>query len=742
MAGLGEVLAAAMVAAGAQVVPVSTQPVTQPVVAQPAVEAPEQTPRTIPPATTDAAAPVTASPQTAPPTTSAQTVEAPAPAVGAPVRPVAVSPGPADTGVTRYTPPFFTEFRPTTALDMVNHLPGFVEDDGDTVRGYSGAAGNVLIDGRRPASKSDSVSSQLSRINASDVDHIELIRGGANGVDMQGRTVLANVVRKGGDSSQLVAQVGTAVFLGDGHHVPGGSVMYTKRFDGRTLDLTLSRGQSYDDSVGNGRYTVRDGNGRIITDEAAHTTGDGGSLGLVSAFKTPLAGGDLRLNGRVVESYFRDTVDEGYRLPTDDHIYDRSRSRQLEVGGNYERKVGPFDVEAVVLQKLERDFSGSQETAPQVDGRFSGVNDTGETIGRLSARTSPSKQLTLQVGAEGAYNFLDGDTAYTLNGVPVPIPSAKVHVEETRGEFFGQATYKPLANLTLEAGVRFETSDISETGDSPQERSFFYAKPRFTAAYDIDKDTQLRLRVEKKVGQLDFSSFVSSTNFAQNQVNAGNPNLRPDQRWQYEAALERRFWGKGSVVVTVLHEEIDDVVDLVPIVGPGFAFDAPGNIGSGTSDQLDIEATVPLDKLGLKGGTFISSSIWRNSEVTDPDTGQKRRISSQRPRAITLQYQQDLPQWKSNVGVVYDRVWTEVSYRLTEVDHRYVTPDFTQIYGEYKPRPDLKLRLEFDNIVPFKLGLGQDIYGGPRNTSALVQSTLLQIQSQPRVYMQVRKTFQ
>ena len=674
------------------------------------------------------------------PATSADTKEAPAPKVGAPTAPVPITPGGAAAGMTSYAPDFFKAFSPTTALDMVNNLPGFVEDDGEDVRGYSGAAGNVLIDGRRPASKSDSVSSQLKRINASDIDHIELIRGGANGVDMQGRTVLANVVRKKGDSTQVVAQAEMHVFE-DGHRIPGGSVNLTKRWGERSFDLTVSRGESFDDSVGDGRYTTRDASGAITRSSPAHTTGDGGSVAVVSAFKTPLWGGDLRVNGRVVESYFKSDQAYDPDTPITDLVGDRQRQRQLEIGGNYDRKFGKIDVEGVVLQRLQRAFEGDVETAPGVDSVFSQVNDTGESIVRLSARYSPWDKLTLQAGGEGAYNFLDGSTRYSQLGVPVDLPSADVRVAETRGEFFGQATWRPLAKLTLEGGVRFETSTISETGDAAKERSFFYAKPRFTAAYDVNNHTQLRLRVEKKVGQLDFSNFISSTNLAQNQVNAGNPDLRPDQRWQYEAAIEHRFWGKGSVVLTLTHEEIDDVVDLIPIVGPGFAFDAPGNIGAGTADTLDIQATLPLDKLGLKGGVITSSTTWRTSQVTDPVTGQERRISSQRPKSVTIKYTQDLPQWHSNVGVVYDQVFTEAAYRLEEVDHRIVTPPFVQLFGEYKPKPDLTLRLELTNLFPYKFKYQQDIYDGPRNIAPLLERAELLIQSQPRVFFRVRKSF-
>ena len=51
-------------------------------------------------------------------------------------------------------------------------------------------------DGARPASKDDGLDQILKRIPASSVLRIDVIRGGAPGIDMQGKTVLANVVRR------------------------------------------------------------------------------------------------------------------------------------------------------------------------------------------------------------------------------------------------------------------------------------------------------------------------------------------------------------------------------------------------------------------------------------------------------------------------------------------------------------------------------------------------------------------
>ncbi|MFL6689127.1 MAG: TonB-dependent receptor plug domain-containing protein [Alphaproteobacteria bacterium] len=101
-----------------------------------------------------------------------------------------------ESNVLTYPASFFEEARPNTAYDMIARLPGFVFNNGNTARGFGGTAGNVLIDGQRPTSKTDDLQSVLTRMPAADVERIDLVRGGAPGIDMQGQAVVANVIRK------------------------------------------------------------------------------------------------------------------------------------------------------------------------------------------------------------------------------------------------------------------------------------------------------------------------------------------------------------------------------------------------------------------------------------------------------------------------------------------------------------------------------------------------------------------
>ena len=128
-----------------------------------------------------------------------------------------------EQGISAYPAAFFADSHPATALDMINRVPGFNLDTGTNARGFAGTASNVLVNGARPTAKTDDIQAILKRIPASDVERIEVIRGGAPGIDMQGQTVVANVVRKTQDSTSIVVNSVTP-FLGSGQWVPAGSV--------------------------------------------------------------------------------------------------------------------------------------------------------------------------------------------------------------------------------------------------------------------------------------------------------------------------------------------------------------------------------------------------------------------------------------------------------------------------------------------------------------------------------------
>jgi len=644
------------------------------------------------------------------------------------------------SGVLSYDQAFFAAARPNTAYDMIGRLPGFTFSDVGTARGFAGTAGNVLINGQRPTAKSDSLQAILTRIDASDVERIDLIRGGAPGIDMQGLTVVANVILKKQDSTRFVATAEDNIFT-DGHQIPHGTFEVTRQSNGATYEATISSIQNFDDSVGHGSHNVFDGTGALVTHDTTISHGLGVGWSAKGVATVPLWGGQFKANATFEESPFVDSL--AYRHPGFLETFgDTNRDAIDEFGLHWTGPVGAFELETLVLQRLDHNNAASDSNNGTTAQHFVSVSDTGETIARATLRYSPLPQLTLETGGEGAFNFLGGNTAFFINSVSQPLPSAHAHVEEQRGEMFAQGTWKPAPDWTLEAGSRAEYSTIIESGSENLTRSFFFLKPRAVLTWSEDQDTQVRLRFEEVVGQLDFNNFIASANLSSTGVTAGNKNLRPDQHKQFEISFERHFWEKGAFVLTLMHEDIKHVVDYVPITDShGNVFDAPGNIGNGQNNQINVTATLPLDRFFVPNGLLKITGQFNLTSVRDPVTGANRVISGQRPQDVNVTFTQDVNSLSSTWGVGYYNCWNEKYFRLEQVRDRKVLPPFFTAFWDYKPSAAWTFHFEVDDITGFTYKDRNFFFSGPRNVAPLTSIDEYIAHGIPHFDIQIRHTF-
>lgn len=278
-------------------------------------------------------------------------------------------------------------------------------------------------------------------------------------------------------------------------------------------------------------------------------------------------------------------------------------------------------------------------------------------------------------------------------------------------------TWRARPSLTLEAGARVEASRLSQSGDSQMEKRFLYPKPRLLLTWAPDEHHQLRVQIERRVGQLDFEDFVSSTSLTSNTITAGNPDLEPDKTWRLDAAWERRFGKAGAIVLTVRHDEISDAVDRVPIVGPGYAFDAPGNIGHATRDEIALDASLPLDAL-IPGGLLKADLTARRSRVVDPATGARRGLSDEPSLEGGLRFTRDLPARRLRWGVDAALAEEKREYRFDEVRTDRVAARWSA-FVETRPAPAWNLRVEVDNLTSGKIDRRREQYASLRGAAPL-----------------------
>lgn len=644
--------------------------------------------------------------------------------------------------VTPYPAAFFAARQPNTALDMVQLLPGFTFDSGGQVRGFGGAAGNVLIDGSRPASKDDGLEEILKRIPAGAVVRIDVIRGGTPGIDMQGKTVIANIVRRREAGTHLVVSTSGTAFLA-GRFGWGTRIEASRTAGPTSWEGSILAAKGFDDSAGNGPRVRVTPAGPLL--ESARETSSGGyrEWKATGAVDTPVLGGKLRLNASVAVNPYDYRQADAQADPTQLALeHDHNGQRTAELGLRYDHPLGgSARIETFVLQQLGESRYTAHYSAPDDVEFFRLAKESSESIARTTVNLQVSPTLALETGAEGDFNWLLDHTRYIVNGVPTAVPAANVRVTELRAEAFGTATWKPVAKVTLEGGLRLEASRIASTGDVINGRSFLFPKPRAVVTWSPDAADQIRVRVEREVGQLDFDDFAAgAASLTNGAVHAGNPNLTPQQDWVVEAAYDRRFWGGADATVTLRHYALTDVIDRAPIFDPSGAYDAPGNIGSGTKDEVAFSLTLPTDRFGLKAGVLSATTTFRRSRVIDPTTGLPRTISGLHPHDGQLHFTQGLPKLKATWGFdVYDQQ-RETYYRFNEIDTDKLKT-FASVFGEYKPRSDLAIRLEFENVGARAVRHIREIYSGPRDNTPLAYTDIRDLHGGRAFYLRLRKSF-
>ena len=656
---------------------------------------------------------------------------------------VASAPPAATQGVTAYPPEFFAAARPANAREMLDRVPGFAFDGGDSVRGYEGAAGNVLVDGQRPATKTDSLDELLRRIPFTKVARVELIRGGAPGVDMQGKSILANIVLKTGDSFHGLAAISDNWVADDGRHAIAGRLEASGKSGDRAWEFGFFGGRGIDDGSGDGPRLRAGPSGTPLIRSLVQSEGSGVNWILTGAYEQPLLGGQLRVNVRYLDNPYDYDETNRSSFPADsverDHQSDDVDT--TEVGLRYSRDLGPrTKLELVGLRQTKDELFGDIDRAPASTQDFSQHSQTEEIIGRGVVKFTQTPKLSWEAGGESVLNTLDNTIRFLQDGAPVVLPAANVHVEEKRWEVFGKAVWRPGPKWTVEAAIREEGSDISSTGDVVLAKTLTYAKPRLAVTWAADPATQFHVIFERTVGQLDFNDFVASSSLSKGVLTAGNPNLVPEQAWVTEAGVERSFWDGGDLSLSLRHSALTGAIDRAPVFAPSGVFDAPANIGDGTKDELIVGLTLPFDKLGLKGAQLHALSTWRDTEVTDPTTHVKRELSKLHPLDWEAHFTWDLPQYSLNWGIDAFGAWREAYYRSTEVELRklktYVTP-----FIEWKPRPDLSLRAEFGNVTERGFRDTRYVYAGPRGANGLAYVEDRNIEFGRMYYLRFRKTF-
>lgn len=635
--------------------------------------------------------------------------------------PATAANGPGNGSIRIFSADYFTASAPKNALEMLERVPGFslVEPDAD-VRGYSGAQGNLLIDGARPSSKRVDVSEILRRIPSSAVERIELLRDGAAGADMAGHALLANVVRRRGAQLETAMQAGLTAST-DGWLAPSAQFDHSRHGARGVFEIAYEHEPEVDDDSGRGRISSRSMDGD--SDHAGVATQARNiSRELTINWQPAIQAGEFGASFAARRERARVGTSIQPLMSSDESevVEEDEDTRELEIGLRYERKIGERSAIELLASQRQGRFNETEDSTQGNQTELFEVSSTsGESILRAEWKLEPASGPSLRASAEAALNFLDSRARLYEDGLPVLLPGSEVRIEERRVEISVGTAWNASSHWTLEGDVRAEKSSITQTGDSPLGRDFMYVKPRLALRWDGGGPDQWRWSLSREVGQLDFADFVASASLDDGTVSAGNAMLAPDQTWRMTTSWERRLADKATLTLTWTHDRISDVVDRVLVTTPTDTFDAPGNIGDGRRDSLGLEFSADLDSVGLSGAHLRSSLLWRKSRVTDPVTGQARGISAENPFEGSIGFSQDLPALRVKWGVEFEHLAErETEYRFDRVSREWEDAGWTA-FVERELGEHWRLRVEATDLAGRRFTERRENYSGPRSPTSL-----------------------
>ncbi|MGA0244918.1 MAG: TonB-dependent receptor plug domain-containing protein, partial [Pseudohongiellaceae bacterium] len=417
----------------------------------------------------------------------------------------AQAPETASDATVTYPAEYFAQFNPYSVNDMLQRIPGIsLARSGSRSQSRGGGRGlgaggeQVLINGRRIAGKSNEGDSQLSRIPASEVRYIEIIRGTSGELDVRGGTQVINVVLNEALSNVSFAYEVNMDRALDGTLVPGGRISATGQYAALNYFLSAEREPRYD--FRDGFESALDRFGDLAETVNRDETTDGWPISLTANFgyefsPTDTANLNFSWTGNDVE-YDTDRIITRYQSDAvASRIFERdtqpSESTGFEVGGDY---MHVFDNGSrwktiAIVNEKENEFERSRfkvdpsSSVETKDLYLFNYEKYQERIIRSSYVFDLSQGQSIEAGVERAQTIVDTSLRLgLLTGVAggqefgglTPVTSSVGTVEEVRLEYFTIHNWSMNDRMTLETTLLVEDSSISQSGTLANSRDFSF----------------------------------------------------------------------------------------------------------------------------------------------------------------------------------------------------------------------------------------------------------------------------
>ena len=629
-----------------------------------------------------------------------------------------------------FEPAYFAQFAPRNALDMVDRIPGFSISGGNDQgqRGLGQATQNVIVNGERLSSKSESVRDQLRRIPATDVVRIEILDGNATSIPGLTGQVANVVYTSNGASGQFEWTTGfrphntEAQLFGGEISVIGSS---------GSLDYTVSLSNENNRFGADGPVSITDRDGALIESQYSKLSGKFDNPKISTAFSYDF-GGDVTANLNL--SYGSDffsrkepetAIDSAGVTRTREALVEED-GPEYELGGDIQFPFGPGSLKLILLERFERDnYSSSvidrlSDDSPPRGFRFEQTNGAGERIGRLEYDWK-LWGADWQLSGEAAFNRLDRrsrlfELAPGGEFVQLAFPQGNGGVTEDRYDASLSISRSLSSTLSVQVIGAMEFSTIEQTGFAANSRSFKRPKGSFAATWKPRDDFDISVTLAKRVSQLSFGDFLASVSLNNDNQNGGNNELVPYQSYNVEIEANKTFGAWGSLKLEARKAWFEDFIDWFPLPGGG---EARGNIGDADRLHLQANATINLDPLGFRGARVDLEVVKRDMNVIDPFTGLNRPFSYDQEGSFEIDFRHDVPGTDWAWGANLDHFDQAPYARRFEIGREWEGKVFGSLFIEHKDVLGLTVRARANNLLGARDYFRRTVFDGPRPEGAV-----------------------
>ncbi|MEG3597599.1 MAG: TonB-dependent receptor plug domain-containing protein [Pseudomonadota bacterium] len=629
-----------------------------------------------------------------------------------------------------FEPAYFAQFAPRNALDMVDRIPGFSISGGNDQgqRGLGQATQNVIVNGERLSSKSESVRDQLRRIPATDVVRIEILDGNATSIPGLTGQVANVVYTSNGASGQFEWTTGfrphntEAQLFGGEISVIGSS---------GALDYTVSLSNENNRFGADGPVSITDRDGALIESQYSKLSGKFDNPKISTAFSYDF-GGDVTANLNL--SYGSDffsrkepetAIDSAGVTRTREALVEED-GPEYELGGDIQFPFGPGSLKLILLERFERDNYSStvidrlSDDSPPRGFRFEQTNGAGERIGRLEYDWK-LWGADWQLSGEAAFNRLDRrsrlfELAPGGEFVQLAFPQGNGGVTEDRYDASLSISRSLSSTLSVQVIGAMEFSTIEQTGFAANSRSFKRPKGSFAATWKPRDDFDISVTLAKRVSQLSFGDFLASVSLNNDNQNGGNNELVPYQSYNVEIEANKTFGAWGSLKLEARKAWFEDFIDWFPLPGGG---EARGNIGDADRLHLQANATINLDPLGFRGARVDLEVVKRDMNVIDPFTGLTRPFSYDQEGSFEIDFRHDVPGTDWAWGANLDHFDQAPYARRFEIGREWEGKVFGSLFIEHKDVLGLTVRARANNLLGARDYFQRTVFDGPRPEGAV-----------------------